>query len=35
MDQNLDQGCREDKEQGPLQKSAMEEESETLMIPQL
>jgi len=34
-DRNLDQDCRQDKEQGPLQKVAMDEESKTLMIPQL
>jgi len=35
MDQNLDQDRRQDNEQGPLQKAAMDEESETFMIPQL
>ena len=30
--QNLDRACRQDKEQGPLQKPAMDEESETLAI---
>jgi len=35
MDRNLDQDCRLDKEQGTLQKVAMDEESETLVIPQL
>jgi len=34
-DQNLDQDHRENNEQDPLQKAAMKEESETLMIPQL
>jgi len=32
---NLDQDRRQDKEQGPLQKAAMGEESETLVIYQL
>jgi len=31
-DWNLDQDHRQDKEQGALQKSAMDEESETLMV---
>ena len=36
MDGNPDQDCRQNNEQGPLQKLAMdEEESETLVIPQL
>jgi len=35
MDGNPDQDCRQDKEQGPLQKPAMDEGSETLMMPQL
>jgi len=35
MDWNLDQDRRQHNEQGPLQKLAMDEESETLMIPQL
>ena len=34
-DLRLDQNHRQDNEQGPLQKAAMDEESETLMIPQL
>jgi len=34
-DWNLGQDCRQDNEQGPLQKPAMDEESETLVIPQL
>jgi len=34
MDWNLDQNHRQDNEQGPLQKPAMDEESETLVIPQ-
>jgi len=34
-DQNLDQDHRQDNERGPLQQVAMDEESETLMIPQL
>ena len=34
-DQNLDQDRRQDSEQGPLQKAAMDNESETLVIPQL
>jgi len=34
-DRDLDHNQRQDKEQGPLQKAAMDEESETLMIPQL
>jgi len=32
---NLDQDLRQDNEQGPLQKPAMDEESETLVILQL
>jgi len=32
-DRNLDQDRRQNSEQGPLQKVAMDEESETLMIP--
>jgi len=35
MDQNLDQDRRQDNEQGPLQKLAMDEESELLVIPHL
>jgi len=35
MDRNLDQDGRQDKEQGPLQKAAMDKESEILVIPQL
>jgi len=35
MDRDLDQDCRQNNEQGPLLKPAMEEESETLVIPQL
>jgi len=35
MDWNLDQVRRQDSEQGLLQKVAMDEESETLVIPQL
>jgi len=34
-DRNLDQDHRQDKEQVPFQKAAMDEESETLVIPQL
>jgi len=34
-DRDPDQDCRQDNEQGPLQKVAMDEERETLMIPQL
>ena len=34
-DQNPDQDHRQDSEQGPLQKAAMDEESETLVVPQL
>jgi len=34
-DGNLDQDHRQSNEQGPLQKVAMDEESETLVIPQL
>ena len=34
-DQNLDEDHRQDNEQGPFQKAAMDEERETLMIPQL
>ena len=34
MDRNLDQDHSQDNEQGPLQKPAMDEESETLVIPQ-
>ena len=34
-DCNLDQDCRQNKQQGPLQKLDVNEESETLMIPQL
>ena len=34
-DRNLDQDCRQDNKQGPLQKQAMDEESESLVIPQL
>jgi len=34
-DCNLDQDRRQDKEQGPLRKPALNKESETLMIPQL
>jgi len=34
-DQNLDQECRQNNKQGPLQKAAMDEESKTLVIPQL
>jgi len=34
-DRDLDQDRRQYNEQGPLQKAAMDEESETLMIPQL
>jgi len=34
-DQDLYQDCRQDNEQGPLQKAAMDEDSETLAIPQL
>jgi len=32
--QDLDQNRRQNNEQGPLQKAAMDEESETLVIPQ-
>jgi len=35
MDRSLDQDRRQNNEQGPLQKAAMNEESETLVIPQL
>jgi len=35
MDRNLDQDCRQNNEQDPLQKSGMDEENETLVIPQL
>jgi len=35
MAQNLDQDCKQDKEQGPPQKLAMNKESKTFMIPQL
>jgi len=34
-DHNLDQDRRQDSEHGPLQKQAMDEETKTLMIPQL
>jgi len=34
-DRDLDQDRRQDSQQGPLQKPAMDEESETLVIPQL
>jgi len=34
-DQDLDQGRRQDNDQGPLQQAAMDEESKTLVIPQL
>jgi len=34
-DHSLDEDRRQDKEQGPLQKLTMDEESETLVIPQL
>jgi len=34
-DWNLDQDCRQDKEQGLLQKPAMDEERKALMIPRL
>jgi len=34
-DWNLDQDCRQNNQQRPLQKPAMGEESETLVIPQL
>jgi len=34
-DWNLDQDRRQDKKQDPLQKAAMDEESKTLVIPQL
>jgi len=34
-DQDLDQDHRQNNEHGPLQKATMDEESETLMIPQL
>ena len=34
-DRNLDQDRRQDNEQCPLQKLAMDEESETLVIPRL
>ena len=34
-DQNLDEDHRQDNEQGPLQKAAMDKESKTLVIPQL
>jgi len=34
-DRNLDQDRRQNNEQGPLQRFAMDEESETLVIPQL
>jgi len=34
-DQDLDQDGRQDNEQGPLRQPAMDEESETLVIPQL
>ena len=34
-DRNLDQDRRQNNKQGPLQKPAMDKESETLMIPQL
>jgi len=34
-DRDLDQDHRQDKKQGPLQKPATDEESKTLMIPQL
>ena len=34
-DQNLDRDRRQDREQGLLQKAAMDEESKTLVIPQL
>jgi len=33
--QDLDQDCKQDKEQGPLQKPSMDEKSETFVIPQL
>jgi len=32
-DRNMYQDCRQDREQGPLQKPAIDEEGETLMIP--
>jgi len=35
MDRNLDQDRGQDNKQGPLQKQAMDEESESLVIPQL
>jgi len=34
-DQNLDQDHRQNNEQGPLQKPAMDKENKTLVIPQL
>jgi len=34
-DRSLDQDHRQDNEQSPLQKAAMDEESKTLVIPQL
>jgi len=34
-DQDLDQDCRQDNEQGPLQKLATDKESKTLVIPKL
>jgi len=34
-DQNLDEDCRQDNKKGPLQKAAMDEESEILVFPQL
>jgi len=33
MDRNLDQGCKQNGELGPLQKAAMDEESEIVAIP--
>jgi len=35
MDRNLDQDHRQDNKQGPLQKPAMDEGCEPLVIPQL
>jgi len=35
MDRDLVQDRRQDNEQGPLQKPAMDKEGETLVIPQL
>ena len=34
-DRNMDQECTQDNKQGPLQNPAMDEEGETLVIPQL